>query len=118
MGKALEPSDYYEGTIWEVRPEFMTKFINGKRKEPEQKDRIRSLGKISGVWNQNVCYNDNEIFNINQRYPLLLEYESKPLPSDSNWREDIEYRRRGEVTRSQTEKERLEVIYRKDRKFG
>ena len=84
VGKALEPSDYYEGTIWEVRPEFMTKFINGKRKEPEQKDRIRSLGKISGVWNQNVCYNDNEIFNINQRYPLLLKYESKPRPSDSN----------------------------------
>ena len=51
MGKALEPSDYFEGTIWEVKPEFMKKFLNGKRKQPEQKDRLRSLGKINGVWN-------------------------------------------------------------------
>jgi len=29
------------------------------------------------------------------------------LPSDSNWREDIEYRRKNEVTRAQMEKERL-----------
>ena len=82
----------------------MSKFVGGKRKEPEEKDRIKSLGKISGVWNLNVCFNDRELFNINQQYPLLLEYEAHPLPSDSNWREDIEYRRRGEVTRAQTEK--------------
>ena len=46
-----------------------------------------------------------------------MEYESNPLPSDSNWREDIEYRRRLQIPKAQTEKERLEVVQRKDRKL-
>lgn len=36
--------------------------------------------------------------------PLAIEHESAPLPSDSNWREDIEYRRRNQTTRAQIEK--------------
>lgn len=48
---------------------------------------------------------------------MILEFEPHPLPSDSNWREDIEYRKRNEVTRAQTEKERLEILQRKDRKL-
>lgn len=46
-----------------------------------------------------------------------MEYESDPLPSDSNWREDIEYRRLGQTSRAQTEKERLEIFQRHDRKL-
>lgn len=59
IGKQEKPSDYFEGTIWEVRPEFMAKFLGGKRKEPEEKDRIKDLGKISGIWNRYICYNSN-----------------------------------------------------------
>ena len=36
-----------------------------------------------------------------------MEYESFPLPSDSNWREDIWYRKSNEIPRAQVEKERL-----------
>jgi hypothetical protein len=36
--------------------------------------------------------------------PFKLEYEKNPLPSDSNWREDIAYRRLMEVTKAQAEK--------------
>lgn len=32
VGKQEQPSDYFEGTIYEVKPEFMTKFVGGKRK--------------------------------------------------------------------------------------
>ncbi len=48
---------------------------------------------------------------------MRLEYERQPLASDSNWREDIEYRRLNKITRAQAEKERLEVQQRTDRKF-
>lgn len=48
---------------------------------------------------------------------MVLEYEASPLPSDANWREDIEYRRRNQVIRAQTEKERLEVLQRRDKKL-
>ena len=46
-----------------------------------------------------------------------MEYESFPLPSDSNWREDIWYRKSNEIPRAQVEKERLETLQRKDRKL-
>ncbi len=35
VGKQEKPSDYFEGTIWQVKPEFMAKFLGGKRKEPD-----------------------------------------------------------------------------------
>lgn len=44
------------------------------------------------------------IFNLNKEYPVKLEYEANPLPSDANWREDITYRRMIEISRAQTEK--------------
>ena len=34
VGKAEKPSDYFEGNIYETKPEFMVNFLNGKRKEP------------------------------------------------------------------------------------
>lgn len=67
----------------------MTKFLGGKRKEPEEKDRLKEYGKITGIWNRYICYNGNEIFSFDRQYPLVLEYEANPLPSDANWREDI-----------------------------
>jgi len=46
-----------------------------------------------------------------------LEYEKNLLPSDSNWREDIAYRRLMQIPRAQNEKERLEVLQRNDKKL-
>jgi hypothetical protein len=86
FGKQEKPSDYFEGTIWEVRPEFMTKFIGGKRKEPEEKDRVKDFGKINGVWNKSIFFNGQEIFCFDRQFPVILEYEKNPLPSDANWR--------------------------------
>ncbi len=55
----------------------------------------------SGIWNKYVCFNGAEVWNWDRQYPVILEYEASPLPSDANWREDIEYRRKNEVTRAQ-----------------
>lgn len=80
----------------------MAKFVNGKRKEPEEKDRLKEHGKISGIWNKYVLFNGNEVFSFDREFPVVLEYENKPLPSDANWREDIEYRRRNQIPKAQT----------------
>ena len=40
----------------------MEKFVKGKRKAPEEKERIKDFGKVSGVWNKVIHYNGAEIF--------------------------------------------------------
>jgi hypothetical protein len=40
-----------------------------------------------------------------------------PLNSNSNYREDLYYRKMNDLARSQNEKERLEVLQRLDRKL-
>jgi hypothetical protein len=117
VGKQQQPCDYFEGTIWEVRQDFMAKFFGTKRREPNEKERVRSLGKVSGRWSKSVFHDGVEIFSFDRELPLAIEHESAPLPSDSNWRDDIEYRRRNQTTRAQIEKERLEVQQRMDRKL-
>lgn len=117
FSKSENPLDYFEGVIYETRPEFMASFLQGKRREPGEKERVRELGRISGIWNKHVKFNGKELINFDKDLPFLLEYEKAPLPSDANWREDIEYRRKGETPRAQNEKERMEVLQRKDRKL-
>ena len=46
----------------------------------------------------------------------MVDYQF-PLNSNSNYREDMFYRRLKDLSRSQEEKERLEIIQRKDRKL-
>lgn len=46
----------------------------------------------------------------------MVHYEF-PLNSNSDYREDLLYRKRNDLARSQNEKERLEVVQRNDRKL-
>lgn len=78
--------------------------MKGKRCEPDKKDKIKDLGQISGIWHKYILFNGTEVFNSDQEFPVILEYENLPLPSDANWREDIEYRRRLLIPRAQVEK--------------
>ena len=58
IGKQENPSDYFEGTIVEVKPEFMKTFIEKKKKPPTDNEIINRMGKISGVWHKYVKFND------------------------------------------------------------
>lgn len=51
------------------------------------------------------------------RFPLKGYDEKTPLPSHSNFREDVVYRRLNEYVLSQEWKEVLEVRQRRDRKL-
>lgn len=49
--------------------------------------------------------------------PCALDQEKYPLNSNSNYREDIVYKRKRDLARAQVEKERLEVKQREDKKL-
>ena len=66
LAKKEKPSDFFQGTIWETKPEFMQKFLKGKRSEPDKKERIKDLGQVSGIWNKYVLFNGVEVFNVEQ----------------------------------------------------
>lgn len=60
---------------------------------------------------------DKEFYNVDKDQYLKYELEPNPLPSDCMYREDVVYKRLGNVARSQNEKERLEILQRKDKKL-
>lgn len=49
--------------------------------------------------------------------PYRICYVDYPLPSDSNFREDLMFRRMGNFGEAQNAKEKLENIQRNDRKL-
>jgi hypothetical protein len=72
---------------------------------------------MSGVWCKELVVDGQKILDLDRDIGCRLEYDKFQLPSDGNWREDIIYRRKLNITRAQNEKERLEVLQRKDRKL-
>ena len=57
MGKQENPSDYFEGCVVEVKPEFIKKFLKDKKKKgPSDLDILKKLGIISGVWHKYVKF--------------------------------------------------------------
>ena len=57
IGKQEKPSDYFEGNVYQVTPEFMKKFL-AKKKQVSEKDIVKKYGKIHGIWNKQLMYED------------------------------------------------------------
>ncbi len=55
-----------------------------------------------------------ELFNP---IPYVIEYEKFPLASNSNYREDVMYKRLGNLAMAQLAKEKLENLQRNDKKL-
>ena len=73
---------------------------------------IEKLGEISGSWNGSICVDGEVQFRINEPVPFQVTYEDFPLASDSNFREDVLYRRMGNLAEAQISKEKFENIQR------
>lgn len=59
MGKQENPSDYLEGNILEVKPEFLKTFLEKKKlKAPSENDIVKRLGKVSGIWHKYLKFED------------------------------------------------------------
>jgi len=78
----------------------------------------QSICKISGEWTNNIKFDDEEYWGINDE-PLLTMYhdENMMLPSDGSVRSDLKCFIKGDIDSSQKEKEGLEVKQREDRKL-
>jgi hypothetical protein len=86
-----------------VTPEFLDSFIKNKKKrpKPEQKDIIDQMYKISGIWCKELMAEGQKILDLNRDFGCKLEYDKFQLASDGNWREDIAYRRKQDISRAQ-----------------
>ena len=111
----------YYGGIFKVTDAFAKKFraCENKRKFEglNPSDFTEKYMKISGFWNQTFYIGDEEMKNMNKPLPYKIEYPQYVLPSDSNFREDIIYKRLGDLKLSNHAKEILENIQRNDRKL-
>jgi hypothetical protein len=57
MGKQENPSDYFEGCVVEVKPEFIKKFLKDKKKKgPSDLEILKKLGFFSGLWHKYVKF--------------------------------------------------------------
>jgi hypothetical protein len=74
------------------------------------------LGKLGGRWIEALLIDGKEFYSVKQKPYEMIHYEY-PLNSNSNYREDLLYRKLNDLAKSQSEKERLEVIQRNDRKL-
>lgn len=82
-----------------------------------KKDILDSCFKLEGRWPFNIFCNGKVLYSVNDNLAYeLIDYQY-PLNSNSNYREDLFYRKKNDLSRSQSEKERLEIIQRQDRKF-
>ena len=63
-----------------------------------------------------MCIDGLVYYDIKDMPYEMIHYQF-PLNSNSNYREDLLYKKKDDVSRSQAEKERLEVLQRGDRKF-
>ncbi|CAD8087602.1 unnamed protein product [Paramecium primaurelia] len=111
--------DYFEGFIYEVNEEFVRRFQKDgylKFKELKQNEIIREISKINGIWHKNMFIDNQEIWNINTE-PYVLEDEDHPLPSDSNFREDLIAWKTGNFDLAMKMKTKLEEAQRADAKL-
>ena len=101
-----------------VSESFIQQFLNSKeKKHPKQADISQKLSKIQGRWLSEIKFDDRVYYDIVKDLPdKMIDYPS-PLSSDARYREDLIYRSRKDLIKSQSYKETLENIQRKDRKL-
>ena len=63
---------------------------------------------MEGIWHQEIKIGDEVFWNLKTQLPHKIVYETHPLPSDSNFREDILAWRMNDQKLAQQETERLD----------
>ena len=74
--------------------------------------------EVSGEWTQNVVFDNEDVYwDINDYEPFTMYEMDYTLPSDGRKRLDLKALLKGDEEESQVEKEKVEVLQRKDRKL-
>lgn len=88
--------------------EYIEKFEREKNKPTlSKKDILEEFSHVEGIWTGDIIIDGKVVFNADKQKFIKFEYEPNSLPSDANYREDVVYRRLGNIVRSQIEKERI-----------
>ena len=106
-GSKREFSDQIEGSLVQVKPEFMKKYLASPDKTPAKNDIENTFFELSGRWPLELRFDGEPFYRVNHDLPDRMIHEMNPLPSNSNYREDLYYRKQNDLARSQIEKERL-----------
>lgn len=68
------------------------------------KDVAEKLSRIDGAWNADILFDGKVYKKLLDPVPYQVLYNKCPLPSNSNYREDIVYRRMNNLALSQQAK--------------
>lgn len=105
-------ADYFEGIVKKYKPEDLLEHLSIKKKDSNTRtllipksappqEPLKELGKVYGRWTKEVYFNNEKIFDTNTSVHFKGYDEKNPLPSHSNFREDVVYRRLNEFVLSQ-----------------
>ena len=123
FSKSQQPSDFFRGQISRL-PEnhpilkphgFKEIWMSGKKCILDAT--MESLCNIEGYWPLYLDADSERLWSFDAFRPFLPVKTGEILPSDSRFREDILELARGDEDASQTQKERIETIQRRDRQL-
>lgn len=72
-----------------------------KKPSPSQSEIVEKLGELSGRWSYELKIDGVPYYNIRKNVPDKMIDEVYPLNSNSNYREDLLYRKKNDLSRSQ-----------------
>jgi len=78
---------------------------------------VQTLSELEGSWIDNVSFDGKQVWDIRVHAGYSLIPHSEPLPSDSSFRSDLLALASGNIVLAQSEKERLEVLQRGEKKL-
>ena len=78
---------------------------------------IETYYKVWGRWTKYTYCGQEKVFDVDEDRYFPIKDEPNPLPSHSNYRQDIVYRRVNDVVKSQEWKQTLQIEQRRDRKL-
>lgn len=85
----------------------MRKFMDAKmdkKPSPSQGDIVEKIGQLSGRWPYNLKVDGVVYYDTHTNIPDKMIDEIYPLNSNSNYREDLYYRKKNDLSRSQIQK--------------
>jgi hypothetical protein len=123
FSKSQQPSDYFKGQISRLpenhamlKPQgFKEIWMSGKKCILDSTFEL--LCNIEGYWPLYLDADNERIWSFDSFRPFLPVKLGEVLPSDSRFREDIIELARGDEEASQTRKEQLEIIQRRDKQL-
>ena len=122
-----QPGFFYGfyGWLWnqkKSRADFFRGYITQKKELLKNKTRKVFKSKeiisyVEGYWIEEIMFDGNIYWEIDQMEPENFSLEENPLPSDSRFRSDLQEFIKGNIDEAEKQKDILEVIQRNDKKL-